>query len=429
MADDDKVSKLSPGLVRGWGYLDDERRRFLLELVSGWLDSPDPGAGGAIADALLDLAIDRLVSDAHRSAMDAGPDEAGSLARVFLADLQTVAAPGRGRDAVVKELATGVVCWWSRERRVGGGAAVAPADLADRCADQTAAVLVFQSLHARYNPVSVQPVVIPYLSDTNRCWQLLFERVVRKILLPKVRQKASLERPLRESEVPDLIQGWMTVIFEKCARPGAFEYLSLSRAIAYFANACYWSLVKRPTEPKLCPLTGIDEPISPVNPDDNAEPMPPAGRQESSAPIRISLGWDGDQRPQRPDRAGPSSPVPIEDVWRRMIAKLKRQDALIFWMLFRLREDRGLKWSDIALYSAQPCCKILSDQDLPPGAVWDEVHRAFEQMAKRSHTSPARLSSDGLRQFYSRHSRVCQDIYAEGRIRAFPESSSPEQRL
>lgn len=90
----------------------------------------------------------------------------------------------------------------------------------------------------------------------------------------------------------------------------------------------------------------------------------------------------------------------LRPIWSMMVEALGREEAIMKWMLDRLYErlehHPGEKIEALVL---QPRCGILTDRDLPPDVLWDEVQQAFQAMAQRS-ANPGTLTPEVLCEFY-----------------------------
>jgi len=93
-----------------------------------------------------------------------------------------------------------------------------------------------------------------------------------------------------------------------------------------------------------------------------------------------------------------------QEIWELLCQYIRRRDdAVRFWILLQLREDRRLTWDEIVqAFCTQPPLHLLSNDDFFP-VTRDETCRVFKKMVQRSASD--QLTANALRKFFNRMSR------------------------
>jgi hypothetical protein len=337
--------------------------------VSAWAGSrrePPAAPNDSVSGpALLDLAVEALVRDArrwffrrqeqpgglgkptvqgerYRLRVEEACEQAAALTDRFHAQLLQLLLQDLDGFHRVVQVAR---CWIEASPQRGGEHGEY---FAARLADWLAVALVGSSLRR----------VAGWRGDL--VWDLLFQRVARRVILPRLRVEAT------EDRVRDCVAAML-------ASAGRFQYREPGQAVAYLTTA--YRLRNR------------------------AETVPEATL------IDLWIAVDVREREQTP--VGGGAPPAVKPPgcpcgWSRVAAAVGAETAQRLWILATLREDRSETWETIAELVLQPHCRILGDNDLPPGASWDEVSRAFQSLAQRSRARPGLLNAGALKNYYCR---------------------------
>jgi hypothetical protein len=309
--------------------------------IRAWLENPDFNDASQVTEDLFAVAVDALVESISVDA------NSSTCLRLRLNDWLEKPAVELTETIIHRTLE-----WWAGNRLMDASQVEA---LANRCVDQLAAAFVFGNLNI--TEVTHQPFWLP-----------LLKRVIWRQLLPKLRRDGRLSLNFDEDT---LIAEYLSMI---TLRSQLFIYEGLGQAINYFAGDGFWKELCRNLQPfELEP--DEDNALLQNVPDPSANPT--ALSDDAENPFR-QRAWDGLRRATGSD-----------------------ETAMKFWVLHRLREDRGLDWKSTAEVVSDPILELLDDDDLPPKLTCEDVHHAFEKMAMRSRP-PGRLTATALRQFYSR---------------------------
>jgi len=372
------------------------------------LENPARKQAGQVVSDLQDLAVDTLVHSVFEQAsqhqketgapqkrkgqrwekhLERAGEAAADSARVFRDDLRSRVLQDR---EALREALLETMRWWQEKTRTGSSGNLDY--LLERLADTLAAVLVFQNLgQAKGTP-------------GGHLWDVLLRRVVQRVIVPRL-------QPPSAAGSEDSIQDCVAAILERAA---GFTYRGLGPAIEFFTHACRLRKKQEPRQVETEPLSGQ----APEGEEEGFVRTPPSMTAPSAEEEVLSEietgppdespgdegGWTVPTFEEEFSEEPPSSArsAPRELLWERMNQALKRDEALRFWVLFWLKEDRNREWEEIATLVLQNHCGLLSDDDLPPAVTWEEVKQAFQDMAQRSRTMPGVLTAEALRQFYSR---------------------------
>jgi hypothetical protein len=332
----------------------------------------DPGASAG----LVDLAVKELVSDARRrfyqhQVQVGGPRKPSGKGKRWQEHVEEAEWSASFLAGEFRSQLWGLICrdeevllaalreaasWWSKAS--GVCPVKATPYFGARCADWAAVVLVARNL----------PQLRGACGDL--VWDVLCQRVVERAVLTR------LGEPVTEDRVRECI----VVLLE---RADQFVYRTPAEAVEYFTAACRPR--KKPEE----------------------VPAITASRVKIS---RHTLDRRSGETAAVHPASAPGPAASGRPVWERLAAILEPEAALRMWILGTLREDHGESWDMIAELVLEPSCRILSDDDLPPGASWDSVTLVFQAMARRSRTGSGTVRAAVLRQFYSRTRRKLGEV-------------------
>jgi len=332
-----------------------------LEQVRAWLTNPNHLNSRRVVNALLVLAVEDIVKyvdtnlrgmdTAHQSSLvGAHPTECAERCRE---EINALIEQGNRRH-ILREIILKTLNWWQAHRQMTPNQA---GILVARCADQFAAGLVFSNLHDSRPEGTV-----------GMCWWSLIHRVVRQILLKRIFHKRLEEAS--EDQIQDLIFRYIQIIYDQSER---FTYRDVQQAVGYFTHHSIQRALYAYFQERLVSAEVIGYGMENIPDPNTIRPHTETSRER-------------------------------QEIWELLCQRIRRRDdAVRFWVLLQLREDRRLTWDEIVqTFCTQPPLHLLSDDDFFP-VTHDETCRAFKKMVQRSASD--QLTADALRKFFNRISR------------------------
>ena len=428
-----------------WYYLTVQEREERRERVRVWLEQSQRENARQVFDDVLDLTVDKLVGytfegfyqrclevgkpqerngEGWQKHLKAVEEEAASRTNACKDDL--VDSVRQDKDATRVAL-IGTMDWWRKERQTGKPGHLD--GLLERCADQVAAVLVFKNLPNLR------------LLETLRVklwWDPLLDRVARAVIIYQQRELAkqegrrSMQTFVSEDQLHRCIESMI-----KHADPKKFSFETVGQAMRFFATGLDFD-EKQDRRRTRSPQPEHEQPLPESKPTRDKEGRGDTERRFMHTPFELTADITGKKILEHDDQEGERQPDQDEreserqrqrqQQWESLVGALGREEAVKLRILEQLlgRNEPGweekLGWEEIAVLVSRPQCGILDNEDLPPGVTWDEVERAFQEMAQSARTNPGVLTADALRKFYS---RTREKLEERQRLRKQPHTGSP----